>query len=147
MPLELIGYFILEKEEFSSLSLMVLIFIAICLFISSPLSFLYAFLGPFTFKYKNFILLLWIFPFLHSSSFLLRLLLSGYWHIYLPHVLDFIFYFQHFLFTFLPRRISQSIIPVSGISLAVQWLRLHYSMQGVQVQPLVGELRSHMPCG
>ena len=27
----------------------------------------------------------------------------------------------------------------------VQWLRLCLPMQGVQVQPLVGELRSHMP--
>ena len=30
-------------------------------------------------------------------------------------------------------------------SLAIQWLRLHLPTQGVQVQSLVGELRSHMP--
>ena len=34
-----------------------------------------------------------------------------------------------------------------GTSLAVQWLRLCFPMQGTQVQPLVGELRSHMPRG
>ena len=34
-----------------------------------------------------------------------------------------------------------------GTSLAVQWLRLRLPMQGVQVQSLVGERRSHMPCG
>ena len=34
-----------------------------------------------------------------------------------------------------------------GTSLAVQWLRLHLPMQGVQVGSLVGELRSHMPWG
>ena len=27
----------------------------------------------------------------------------------------------------------------------VQWLRLHLSMEGVRVQSLFGELRSHMP--
>jgi len=32
-----------------------------------------------------------------------------------------------------------------GTSLAVQWLRLHLPMQGVWVQSLVRELRSHMP--
>ena len=32
-------------------------------------------------------------------------------------------------------------------SLAVQWLRLHFPMQGVRIQSLVGELRSHMPHG
>ena len=31
-----------------------------------------------------------------------------------------------------------------GTSLAVQWLRLHLPMQGVRVQSLVRELRSHM---
>ena len=31
-----------------------------------------------------------------------------------------------------------------GTSLVVWWLRLHLPMQEVQVQPLVGELRSHM---
>ena len=34
-----------------------------------------------------------------------------------------------------------------GISLVVQWLRLHLSMQGVWVQSLVRELRSHMTHG
>ena len=34
-----------------------------------------------------------------------------------------------------------------GNSLAVQWLRLHASMQGARVQFLVKELRSHTPCG
>ena len=34
-----------------------------------------------------------------------------------------------------------------GTSLAVQWLRLHTSMQGTQAWSLVRELRSHMPCG
>ena len=29
----------------------------------------------------------------------------------------------------------------------VQWLRLHLPVQGIQVQSLVRELRSHMPCG
>ena len=33
------------------------------------------------------------------------------------------------------------------ISLAVQWLRLHFPVEGVQVQSLVRELRSHMPLG
>ena len=32
-----------------------------------------------------------------------------------------------------------------GTSLAVQWLRLHLPMQGMWVQPLLGEIRSHMP--
>ena len=34
-----------------------------------------------------------------------------------------------------------------GTSLAVQWLGLHLPMQGVLIQSLVGELRSHMACG
>ena len=34
---------------------------------------------------------------------------------------------------------------ITGISLVVQWLRIHLAMQGTQVQSLVGELRSHMP--
>ena len=34
-----------------------------------------------------------------------------------------------------------------GASLAVQSLRLHLPIQRVQVRSLVGELRSHMPCG
>ena len=33
---------------------------------------------------------------------------------------------------------------IPGTSLVVQWLRLHLPMQGSWVQPLVGELRSHM---
>ena len=32
-----------------------------------------------------------------------------------------------------------------GTSPVVQWLKLCFSMQGVQVRSLVGELRSHMP--
>ena len=35
----------------------------------------------------------------------------------------------------------------SGTSLAVQRLRLHLPVQGVQVRSLVRELRSHMPLG
>ena len=35
---------------------------------------------------------------------------------------------------------------LGGTFLVVQWLRLHLPMQGVQVQSLVRELRSHMPC-
>ena len=34
-----------------------------------------------------------------------------------------------------------------GISLVVQWLRLCLPMQGMRVQSLVGELRSHKPQG
>ena len=34
-----------------------------------------------------------------------------------------------------------------GTSLVVQWIRLHLPMQGVRVQSLVGELRSHVPRG
>jgi len=34
-----------------------------------------------------------------------------------------------------------------GTSLAVQWLRLCLPIQGLQVQSLAGELRSHMPHG
>jgi len=30
-----------------------------------------------------------------------------------------------------------------GASLVVQWLGIHLAMLGIQVQPLVGELRSH----
>ena len=33
----------------------------------------------------------------------------------------------------------------SGISLVIQWLRLHLPVPGVWVWSLVGELRSHMP--
>ena len=32
----------------------------------------------------------------------------------------------------------------AGPSLVVQWLRICLSMQGIQVQSLVGELRSHL---
>ena len=32
-----------------------------------------------------------------------------------------------------------------GTSLAVQWLKIHLPMQGMWVQSLVGELRSHIP--
>ena len=38
-------------------------------------------------------------------------------------------------------------IPNTDIFLAVQWLRLHLTMQGLQVRSLVGEPRSHMPHG
>ena len=31
----------------------------------------------------------------------------------------------------------------SGTSLVVQWLRIHLAMQGIQVQPLIEEIRSH----
>ena len=34
---------------------------------------------------------------------------------------------------------------IQGNSLAVQWLRIHFAMQGTQVRSLVGELRSYMP--
>ena len=34
-----------------------------------------------------------------------------------------------------------------GLSLAVQWLRLHTCNAGAQVRSLVRELRSHMPRG
>ena len=33
------------------------------------------------------------------------------------------------------------------MSLVIQWLRLHLSMQGVQVRSLVEELRPHMAHG
>ena len=36
---------------------------------------------------------------------------------------------------------------VEGTSLVIQWLRLHLPMQEVWVQPLVGELGSHIPHG
>ena len=32
-----------------------------------------------------------------------------------------------------------------GTSLMVQWLRIHLAMKGMQIQSLVGELRSHLP--
>ena len=35
----------------------------------------------------------------------------------------------------------------TGVSLVVQWLRLHLPMQGTRVLALVGELRFHMPRG
>ena len=34
-----------------------------------------------------------------------------------------------------------------GASLVVQWLRIHLPKQGMRVQSLVGELRSHVPQG
>ena len=37
--------------------------------------------------------------------------------------------------------------PCDGTSLAVPWLRLRLPIQGLWVQSLVGELRSHMACG
>lgn len=36
------------------------------------------------------------------------------------------------------------IIIIGGTFMAVQWLRLHTSIQEVQVQSLAGELRAHM---
>ena len=36
---------------------------------------------------------------------------------------------------------------VNGTSLVVQWLSICLPVQGMQVQSLVGELRSHMPWG
>ena len=42
-------------------------------------------------------------------------------------------------------KISTRTFP--GTSLGVQWLRLHLPMHGMQVQSLVGQLRSHMPWG
>ena len=56
------------------------------------------------------------------------------------------------LYTF-PReqfcKIHQNLKDIDTLvtSLAVQWLRLRLPMQGVQVQSLVKELRSHMPLG
>ena len=35
-------------------------------------------------------------------------------------------------------------MPVGEFPWAVQWLRLHFSMQGAGLQSLVGEFRSHM---
>ena len=45
------------------------------------------------------------------------------------------------------RMIYDIKICITGTSLAVQWLRVHLPMQRVQVQSLVGELRSHMSHG
>jgi len=43
------------------------------------------------------------------------------------------------------RRMSlEDIIPTPGTSQVVQWLGIHLPMQGVRVQSLVKELRSHM---
>ena len=36
---------------------------------------------------------------------------------------------------------------IIGTSLEVQWLRFNLPVQWVWVRSLVGELRSHMPCG
>ena len=33
-----------------------------------------------------------------------------------------------------------------GTSLVVLWLRLHLPVRGVQIQSLIGELKSHMTC-
>ena len=55
------------------------------------------------------------------------------------------FWFQRWLVVFVQNFIQE--MRCLGISLAVQWLRLCLSMQGVWVRSLVGELRSHMPCG
>ena len=38
----------------------------------------------------------------------------------------------------------EDIIPTPGTSQVVQWLGIHLPMQGVRVQSLVKELRSHM---
>ena len=35
----------------------------------------------------------------------------------------------------------------TGTPLVVQWLRLHFPVQGVHVRSLMGKLRSHMPGG
>ena len=35
----------------------------------------------------------------------------------------------------------------TGTSLEVQWLRLHFSVQGVHVRSLIRQLRSHLPGG
>lgn len=35
----------------------------------------------------------------------------------------------------------------AGTSLVVPWLRNHLSVQRMQVQSLIGEIRSHVPCG
>ena len=43
--------------------------------------------------------------------------------------------------------VGMKIRPNSGTSLVVQWLRLHHSTWWMQVQSLVGKLRSHMPWG
>ena len=34
-----------------------------------------------------------------------------------------------------------------GTCLVVQWFGIHLSLQGMQIQPLVREVRSHMPWG
>ena len=45
------------------------------------------------------------------------------------------------------RGIRMEIEKSLGPSLVVQWLRLRLPMQGIQVRPLIKELRSHMPGG
>ena len=42
---------------------------------------------------------------------------------------------------------SNNEIQNIGTSLVVQWLKLSFPVQEVWVQSLLGELRSHMPCG
>ena len=39
---------------------------------------------------------------------------------------------------------DQLLKKIFRTSLAVQWLRIHFAMQGIRVQSLVEELRSHM---
>ena len=43
--------------------------------------------------------------------------------------------------------LPSSFLRSAGTSVAVQWFRLRLPTQGVRVRSLVGELRSHMPCG
>ena len=45
------------------------------------------------------------------------------------------------------RQLQQNLIKIQefGTSLVVQWLKIHFSMQGTQVQSLVKKLRSHIP--
>ena len=45
------------------------------------------------------------------------------------------------------RQWSLNLKKRKGISLVVQWLRIHLAMQEVRVPSLVGELRSHMQQG
>ena len=63
--------------------------------------------------------------------------------LHLCHLLE-----SHVEFFFL-KKVRGSNILKNDIrtSLVVQWLRIHLPMQGTQVQFLVGELKSHTPCG
>ena len=47
--------------------------------------------------------------------------------------------------TWLKRLSMQACKQHVGLTLVAQWSRICLPMQGTQVQPLVGELRSHMP--